>query len=75
MVGPYSTVSQSILLDLLLWLEDKAAQRHKSNGMFSTIVPVLCLTDEGRSKQHSSITNRHTLYMYTDGATMHTMNY
>ena len=53
MVGPYSTVSQSILLDLLLWLEDKAAQRHKSNGMFSTIVPVLCLTDEGRSKEHS----------------------
>lgn len=54
MVCPHSTVSLSILLDLLHLLEDEALQRHKSDGMFSTIVPVPYLTDKGRNKEHST---------------------
>jgi hypothetical protein len=43
---------------------DKAAQRHKSDGMFSTIVPVPFLTDKGRSKKHN-ISQTGTLYTCT----------
>ena len=42
-------------------LEDKAAQRRKSDGMFSTIVPVPYLSDKGKSKEHS-ITQTDTHY-------------
>lgn len=73
MVCPHSTVSQSVnTTGSTAVLEDIAAQKHRSNGMFSTIVPVPYLTDKGRSKEHSI---SQTGTFYADGETMHNMNY
>lgn len=62
-MSPFNSQSVKIIGSTAV-LEDKALQRHKSDGMFSTIVPVPYLTDKGTSKEHSiSQTGTHCTWL------------
>jgi hypothetical protein len=63
-ICPHSTVSQSVnVTGSTAVLEDKAAQRHKSDGMFSTLVPANYLTKK-EAKSTAYHKQAHTVHVY-----------